>query len=84
MPLVKVKTKYQITLPTELREVVGLEVGDLLEATAKKNTILLNPKVVVDRDAEAGIEQGLRDLRAGRTTPAFRSVKEFKAHLKKR
>ena len=49
MPLVKVKEKFQITLPVELREVLHLAVGDLLEATIQDNVIVLKPKDVVDR-----------------------------------
>ena len=49
LPLVKVKEKFQITLPAELREALHLAVGDLLEATIQDNVIVLKPKVVVDR-----------------------------------
>ena len=49
LPLVKVKEKFQITLPVELREVLHLAVGDLLEATIQGQTIVLKPKDVVDR-----------------------------------
>ena len=49
MPLVKVKEKFQITLPAELRDMLHLAVGDLLEATIQDNVIVLKPKVVVDR-----------------------------------
>ena len=52
MPLVKVKGKYQITIPAEVREELRLAVGDLLEATVSGQTIVLKPKAVVDR-AEA-------------------------------
>jgi len=85
MPLVKVKEKFQVTIPTILRKAVRLSVGDLLEAEAKGNTIVFKPKAVVDRESvEAAIEEGLADLKAGRVSPAFASVKEFKAYLKKR
>jgi AbrB family looped-hinge helix DNA binding protein len=50
LPLVKVKEKFQITLPAELREVLHLAVGDLLEATIEDNVIVLKPKIVVDRE----------------------------------
>jgi AbrB family looped-hinge helix DNA binding protein len=50
LPLVKVKEKFQITLPAELREALHLGVGDLLEATIQDNVIVLKPKVVVDRE----------------------------------
>jgi len=60
LPLVKVKEKFQITLPAELREVLHLAVGDLLEATLEDNVIVLKPKVVVDRaQAWAKIEHAM-------------------------
>lgn len=49
LPLVKVKEKFQITLPVEIREQLRLGVGDLLEATIQGQTIVLKPKDVVDR-----------------------------------
>ena len=49
LPLVKVKEKFQITLPAEIREQLRLAVGDLLEATIQGQTIVLKPKDVVDR-----------------------------------
>jgi len=41
MPIVKVKTKGQVTLPTALREQAGLQVGDLLEITLERGKIML-------------------------------------------
>jgi AbrB family looped-hinge helix DNA binding protein len=52
MPLVKVKPKFQVTIPTEVRKAVQLAIGDILEATVQGATIVLTPKAVVDR-AEA-------------------------------
>ena len=49
LPLVKVKEKFQITLPVEIREQLRLGVGDLLEATIQGQTIVLKPKDVVDQ-----------------------------------
>ena len=49
MPLVRVKEKFQVTIPTELREALHLTVGDILEATIEHETIVLKPKSVVDR-----------------------------------
>lgn len=50
MPLIKVKDKFQITIPAEVREEMRLAVGDLLEATVSGETIVLKPKAVVDRE----------------------------------
>jgi len=51
LPLVKVKEKFQVTIPTELREALHLTVGDVLEATIDQDKIVLTPKAVVDRTA---------------------------------
>ena len=85
MPLVKIKEKFQVTIPTALRKAVRLSVGDLLEAEVKGNTIVLKPKALVDREAvDAAVQEGLEDLKACRVTPKFASVEEFKAYRKSR
>ena len=85
MPLVKVKDKFQVTIPTAVRKAVRLSVGDMLEAEAKGSTIVLKPKTLVDREAvDAAIQEGLEDLKAGRVSPKFSSVEEFKAYRRKR
>ncbi len=67
MSLVKVKTKGEVTLPSALRERAGLNVGDLLEARFEKGKITLTPKSLIDRR----IEEGLEDIRRGRTYGPF-------------
>lgn len=44
MALVKVKEKYQVTIPTSVRQKVGLDVGDVLEAEVTGKKITLTPK----------------------------------------
>jgi looped-hinge helix DNA binding domain, AbrB family len=72
VPLVRVKAKYQVTLPTSVREKAGLDVGDLLEATVEGNTITLTPKTVVDRELALALE----DVKKGRVHGPFSSAKE--------
>lgn len=81
MSMIKVKEKFQVTIPNAIRKEAGLEVGDFLEAVIEGNTIVLKPKAMVDRDSvEAAIEAGLRDYAEGRVTPTFSSMKEYKQH----
>lgn len=54
MPLVRVKGKYQVTIPAEIRKRLGLEVGDYLEAEARGEEIVLRPKAVMVVDREKG------------------------------
>ena len=51
MPLVTVKSKFQVTIPRELRNELDLNEGDLLEAELEAGRIVLTPKQVVDRNA---------------------------------
>ncbi len=71
MPLVKVKTKHQITLPVSVREKAGVAVGDLLEAKVEGKRITLTPQSVIDRS----IAQGLKDFDEGRALGPFKSAK---------
>ena len=73
MPLVSVKNKYQIVIPREVREAVGVEVGDLLEAKAEAGKITFTPKSVVDR----GIAESLADFAAGRSYGPFKTDKDL-------
>ena len=72
MPLLRVKSKYQVTLPVQLRQRAGLRVGDLLEAKIERGSITLTPKSVVDR----GILDGLKDITAGRFIGPFNNARE--------
>ena len=71
MALVKVKQKYQVTLPASLRQKAGLEVGDLLEARVEGNKITLTPKSVLDRE----LAQAIREIDQGKTFGPFSSAK---------
>ena len=70
MPIVKVKGKYQVTLPSSVREQVGVAVGDILEASVEKGRITLTPKSIVDRD----IAEGLEDFKKGRSIGPFETA----------
>ena len=73
MPLVRVKEKYQVTLPASVRRKAGLAVGDLLEANVEGKKITLTPKSVVDRELALALE----DVRKGRVYGPFSSAKEM-------
>lgn len=79
VPLLKVKTKYQITLPTALREEVGLSVGDLLEAKVESKKIVLTPKRAVDRELALALE----DFKHGRYIGPFSTAKTAERALRR-
>jgi AbrB family looped-hinge helix DNA binding protein len=73
MALVKIKEKYQVTLPAALREKAGLEVGDLLDARVEGKKITLTPKSVLDRE----LAQALKEIEQGKTFGPFNSAKDL-------
>ena len=50
MPFVKVLRGGQITMPKELREVLEIKEGDILEVQMEKNKVVLKPKILMDKD----------------------------------
>jgi bifunctional DNA-binding transcriptional regulator/antitoxin component of YhaV-PrlF toxin-antitoxin module len=73
MAFVPVKNKYQVVIPRDVREAVGVEVGDLLEARAEAGKITFTPKSLVHR----GIAESLADFAAGRFHGPFKTDKEL-------
>lgn len=70
MPLITVKTKYQVTLPTSVRQRAGVNVGDILEARVEGKTITLTPKSIIDRELALALE----DVKKGRVYGPFDSI----------
>ncbi len=50
MPVVKVRTRYQVTIPEKVRRQVGLEVGDYVEVEAQGSKIVIKLKRLVDKE----------------------------------
>lgn len=50
MPLVKIKDKFQVTIPASIRKAADLDIGDFLEAEIREDGILLIPKTITDRN----------------------------------
>jgi AbrB family looped-hinge helix DNA binding protein len=82
--LVKIKDKGQVTLPAEIRSRRGLNTGDYMEIHEEGDRIVLIPQEVAPHHPEIdkAIAAGLADLRAGRVTPAFKTMAEYRAWRK--
>ncbi len=73
MSLVKVKDKFQVTLPAALRAKAGVSVGDILEVKCLGNKITMTPRSVVDRE----IAIALKEIDQGRTYGPFNTAKDL-------
>lgn len=83
MPLVKVKEKYQVTLPAQVRERIGVAVGDLLEAAVEGKKITLTPTALVDEDLHASLLASLVEAKRKGTLGPFRSARAALRALKR-
>ena len=80
MPLVQVRGKVQIIIPSKIRKALGIKEGNYLEAEVEDNKIVLIPKVLVDKTktvtlpkkGEEMLKEALTDVKKG-------SIKEFKS-----
>jgi AbrB family looped-hinge helix DNA binding protein len=83
IPLTRVGKRYQVTIPKEARQAIGLKAGDLVEARPGKGCIILYPKDAHDKvDIEKRLAEAEADLKAGRVHGPFGSVKEMLSSLR--
>lgn len=84
MPIVKIRTNRQVTIPKKIFEELGLKEGEYVEVTRRGKTVVLKPKVLVDPDDlltpedEESLRRGLAELERGETS----DWEEVKARLK--
>ena len=69
--LVRVKRKFQVTLPTSVRRCAGARVGDLLEARVDGDKISLTRMSLVE--SELGL--ALAEVKQGRIKGPFKTAK---------
>ena len=79
MAVVTVSPKYHVTIPQRLREKIGLQAGDLLEAKIESGKITLTRRLAIP----PGVEESLADFHAGRTYGPFRTAGEAVASMKR-
>jgi AbrB family looped-hinge helix DNA binding protein len=95
--LVKVQHNGQVTIPTRLRSRAGISEGDLVEASFRRGSIILTPKLVIDRSqfptaddeytpeqrrvTDARLAKSTEDIRKGRLYGPFETHEEMIAFL---
>jgi AbrB family looped-hinge helix DNA binding protein len=80
MAIVTVKNKYQVVIPQNVRERIGVSVGDVFEAKVEKGRIVFEPKSIVDR----GIAESVAEFKAGRSFGPFATHEAFLSALHKK
>jgi AbrB family looped-hinge helix DNA binding protein len=80
---VKVREKFQVTIPEEVRAKITLKVGERVEVEAREGEIVIRPIIEVPRGQawfwsqgwQEQIAQSKKDIEKGKVT-VFKSVKE--------
>ena len=85
---VKVREKYQVTIPEAVRKNVPLKIGDRVEVISRGNEIVIRPIIEVPKtqawfwtkEWQEQISQSIKDLQE-KKVKVFKSVKEAKKHF---
>lgn len=85
---VKVREKYQVTIPENVREEIPLKVGEKVEVIARGNEIVIRPMIEVPRSQawfwtsewQKQVKQAMKDLEKGKVK-VFKSAKEARKHF---
>jgi bifunctional DNA-binding transcriptional regulator/antitoxin component of YhaV-PrlF toxin-antitoxin module len=79
----------QVTIPTRVLEMAGLNKGDMVDFEYRAGKIIITPKVAADeytprqrRILEAQVKEGLKDIEAGRIYGPFDTADGMIAHMK--
>jgi AbrB family looped-hinge helix DNA binding protein len=71
MPVVKIRTNRQVTIPKLIFDELGLKEGEFVEVTRRKDYIIIKPKRLVDPEdtltpeEEELVEKGFEQLKRG-------------------
>ena len=85
---VKIREKYQVTIPEDVRALVPLQVGERVEVDAREGEIIIRPVIEVPRgqawfwskEWQERIARSRKDLEKGKVK-VFRSVKQARKHF---
>ena len=83
--ITKAGPKYQVTIPQGVRTAVGLEAGDLVQASVGADgAIVLRRKLLVDydRELEKQLKAAQADVKAGRVLGPFDTARDAVRALK--
>lgn len=80
MPLVKLKSKYQVVIPEAVRKKVNLEIGDTLEVEEKDGSVILKPVMVIDKSQayfwSKGWQEGEKEAEAAKQKGSYKDFKK--------
>jgi len=85
---VKVREKYQVTIPEDVRGKIPLKVGERVEVVARGGEIIIRPIVEIPRDQawfwsrqwQKQVAKSMEEIKKGKMK-IFKTVKEARKHF---
>jgi AbrB family looped-hinge helix DNA binding protein len=85
---VKIREKYQITIPEDVREKVTIEVGERVEVDVRDGLIVIRPMMEIPKDQawfwtkewQEGVRKSKEEYRKGRARE-FKSAQEARRRI---
>jgi len=89
MTLSKITRNYQVSIPKNIRDALGLQEGDYVEFEERDGEIVMVPKRLIDADQawfwtpewQALEREADEDIKAGRVSGPFKTIEEMKKHF---
>ena len=86
--LTKITRNYQVTIPPAARRALNLKVGDFVEATPRRDGVLLRPAKVVtpatfEQELSRRLSEALADAKADRLSRPFATADDGIAYLRR-
>jgi len=75
--IVKLGISRQLVIPKRILHSMKLKTGGYFEILQRDKEIVLKPKVVVDKELEAGLAQSFADFKAGRSYGPFETAEDM-------
>ena len=73
MPLIQVREKAQITIPSKIRKELGIKKGDYLEIVKEDDRIVIIPKILIEKTSvnlsakgEEMLKEAIDDVKKGK------------------
>jgi AbrB family looped-hinge helix DNA binding protein len=90
MSTTKVTRNYQVTIPADIRKVLSIKIGTLVDFVVEKGALIMKPKKLVDEEQawfwskewQAREKEAERFLKKGQVI-SFADVNEMKKHFEK-
>ena len=90
MATTKVTRNFQVTIPAEIRKILSIKIGTMVDFVVEKGALIMRPKTLIDDDQawfwtkewQKGEKEAEKSIRKGEVIK-FDSVEAMRKHFEK-